>query len=99
MEWSIFEAVMLLCFGAAWPVSIYKSLTSKSIEGKSILFLFIILTGYCMGIIHKLYGHYDFVIYLYVTNAMMVAIDILLYFRNRRLQSGADGSSPTECVK
>ena len=26
---SIFEVLMLLCFGAAWPFSIYKSYTLK----------------------------------------------------------------------
>ena len=43
---SIFEIVMLVCFGAAWPFSIYKSYKAKSNEGKSVLFLFVIALGY-----------------------------------------------------
>ena len=79
---SIFEAIMLICFGAAWPASIWKSYTSKDNSGKSILFLFIIFTGYLAGIIHKLFFYYDLVIILYIINAIMVFIDILLYYRN-----------------
>jgi len=82
---SIFEAIMLLCFGAAWPFSIYKSYKSRSIKGKSFFFLIIVLTGYISGILHKIFYNYDNVIYLYILNMFMVGIDIILYFRNRRL--------------
>ncbi len=81
---SLFEIGMLVCFGAAWPASIVKSYRSRSTEGKSILFLFIISTGYIFGILHKLLYRYDPVIFLYILNGVMVFIDILLYFRNKR---------------
>jgi hypothetical protein len=81
---SIFELIMMLCFGAAWPVSIYKSLKAKSIEGKSVLFLYIILIGYIAGVTHKIMYSYDFIIYLYILNGVMVLTDILLYYRNKR---------------
>ena len=84
---SIFEAIMLICFGAAWPVSMYKSYRSKTNNGKSVIFLFIILVGYISGISHKLIYNYDMVIFLYILNGVMVFGDILLYFRNRRLES------------
>jgi len=80
---SIFEIIMLVCFGAAWPVSIYKSYVSREIAGKSVLFLWIIFAGYLSGIVHKLVYNYDFVIYLYALNGMMVMIDIMLYYRNK----------------
>jgi lipopolysaccharide export LptBFGC system permease protein LptF len=80
---SFFEAIMLFCFGAAWPVSIYKSYRSRSNAGKSVGFLVIILVGYVAGICHKLLYHLDPVVWLYVLNAMMVAADIALYARNR----------------
>jgi len=80
---SIFEFIMLICFGVAWPVSIYKSYKSKSVEGKSVLFLFVIFIGYIAGIIHKLTYSFDFVIYLYALNGLMVLIDIGLYYRNK----------------
>ncbi len=82
---SVFEVLMLICFGAAWPVSIHKSITSKSIKGKSILFLYVISFGYVMGIVHKLLYHYDNVIFLYVLNLLMVLTDLFLYYRNKRL--------------
>lgn len=83
---SIFEIIMLVCFGAAWPASIVKSWRSKSTNGKSILFLFIIFTGYISGILHKWFYRYDPVIFLYILNSLMVLTDMLLYFRNKRIE-------------
>ena len=80
---SVFEIVMLVCFGAAWPVSIYKSLKTRQVAGKSLPFLVIIVVGYIAGILHKLLFHFDLVIYLYILNALMVGADIALYLRNR----------------
>ena len=82
---SVFEIMMLLCFGAAWPFSIYKSYTSRSVEGKSLLFLLIVFFGYIAGILHKIFYNMDHVIYLYTLNMLMVGADVLLYLRNRRL--------------
>ena len=82
---SIFEIIMLVCFGAAWPVSIYKSWTSKNTAGKSVLFLYAILIGYIAGVLHKIIFAYDGVIYLYILNGLMVSTDIVLYYRNQRL--------------
>lgn len=76
---------MLVCFGCAWPFSIHKSYTSRDVSGKSILFLWVILVGYCMGVLHKFYYHYDVVIFLYMLNGCMVLVDIMLYYRNRKL--------------
>ena len=79
---SVFEIIMLLCFGAAWPFSIYKSYTSRKNAGKSVIFLFIVLLGYAAGILHKVFHNLDFVIYLYLLNGLMVITDIALYWRN-----------------
>ena len=84
---SVFEALMLICFGAAWPASIRKSYISRDNSGKSLLFLIIIFTGYISGIIHKLFYLYDLVIILYIVNAIMVLIDISLYYRNWKLHN------------
>jgi len=78
--------MMLLCFGAAWPVSLYKSWTSRQTGGKSLAFLFIIFTGYIAGTLHKIFYLFDPVIALYILNALMVGTDIVLYFRNRRIE-------------
>jgi len=84
---SFFEILMLVCFGAAWPFSIYKSYTSRRNNGKSVVFLFILVFGYIAGICHKLFYSYDAVIFLYALNGVMVSVDIALYFRNRRLEA------------
>jgi len=82
---SPFEILMLILFGLSWPFSIYKSWKSKSTAGKSIIFLFVVLLGYCAGIIHKMLYSMDFVIYLYIINCIMVGVDIMLYYRNKKL--------------
>lgn len=82
---SIFEAVMLFCFGIAWPFSIYSSYKSKRNDGKSLWFLYVVLLGYMSGTLHKIIYNYDLIIVLYILNGLMVLADILLYYRNRRL--------------
>lgn len=82
---SIFEMLMLLCFGAAWPFSIYKSYKSKSVAGKSPYFLLILILGYIFGILNKILFNYDVVIYLYFLNLIMVTADYLIYLRNVKL--------------
>ena len=82
---SVFEIIMLCCFGAAWPASIYRSYKAKTAKGKSALFLIIILIGYVAGMLHKISYSYDFVIYLYIANFAMVFADLMLWLRNRRL--------------
>ncbi len=81
---SPFEFIMLVCFGAAWPVSIYKSWKSRSVQGKSLFFLVIVLVGYIAGFLHKIFYLYDAVIILYSINFIMISIDIMLYFRNKK---------------
>ncbi len=83
---SIFEIIMLLCFGAAWPFSIYRSWKSRRTGGKSVAFLFIVMVGYASGIANKLFYHFDNVVYLYCLNLTMVATDTVLWFRNRKLE-------------
>jgi len=74
----LFEAIMLICFGAAWPISIYKLYKAKMAHGKSRLFLAVIMLGYLSGICYKITGRNDAIIALYVLNLIMVFIDFLL---------------------
>jgi hypothetical protein len=90
---SIFEAVMLICFGVAWPVSIYKSWKSRTCAGKSVIFLYIVAIGYAAGITHKILYSPDWVIALYILNGLMVIIDILLYYRNLWLKKAPASQS------
>jgi len=86
---SIFEVIMLQCFGAAWPVSIAKSIKTRRTGGKSLVFLLIVIVGYGAGIINKILYSPDFVVWLYALNATMVSIDAGLWIRNRRLEAAA----------
>ena len=77
---SIFEVVMLVCFGVSWPVSIAKSLRTKTVTGKSPLFMAIVCLGYVSGVLHKALFSFDWVIVLYAVNMVLVAVDLSLYF-------------------
>ena len=79
----MFEAIMLICFGASWPASIYKSIRVKQVTGKSSLFLWLVFTGYAAGFAHKLINSSDWVIVFYAINGFMVLCDIVLYYRYR----------------
>ncbi len=82
---SIFEAIMLISFGLAWPLNIYKSWRMRSAVGKNVWFLYVVAFGYAAGIINKVLYAPDIVLYLYVINLIMVCTDIVLYYRNLRL--------------
>ena len=84
---SFFEAGMLVCFGMAWPISLYKSYKSRSTGGKSPFFSMVIILGYLLGITHKILYNYDFVMILYIINLVMVSADLALWFRNRKLEN------------
>ena len=79
-NFSIWEVLFLLCFAVSWPVSIFKSLKTKIVIGKSPLFMSLIILGYIFGIIHKVLYSNDIVIWLYVFNAVLVTTDLILYF-------------------
>jgi len=84
---SIFEILMLVCFGAAWPFSIIRSWKARTTAGKSGIFLWVVLVGYLAGIAHKLVYNLDGVIIFYLINTLLVATDIGVFIRNRRLMN------------
>ena len=80
------EAAMIVCFGLSWPMSILRSWRAGTAKGKSLFFLCAIELGYTAGIAAKaLGGNVSYVLVFYVLNWVMVAVDIALYFRNRKL--------------
>ncbi len=89
----ILEIIMILCFGASWPFNVAKSFRARTAKGKSLLFLILIEVGYIAGIAAKLtnpvymaaFGEKWYVLFFYVLNFAMVGTDVILYFRNRRL--------------
>jgi len=78
---SIFEAGMLVCFGASWPLAAYKTYKSKCVHGKSIYFSLLILLGYICGLTHKLLYSRDMVIVLYLLNTAFLLLDMYLWFK------------------
>lgn len=79
---------MVVSFGISWPMNIIKSLRTRSAKGKSLPFLLFIFAGYICGIASKLIsGNITYVFAFYVLNLLMVGTDIVLYFRNRRLDA------------
>lgn len=86
----IFEFIMLICFGLSWPISVYKSITSKSTKGKSCVFIVAIILGYISGIIGKIVnGQINYVLILYCFNLAVVTIDLILFFINRKNEMNA----------
>ena len=87
----LYEALMVVSFGISWPMSIWKSFTSRTAKGKSLFFLCMILFGYACGITSKLMMQkLTYVFVFYVLNFIMVAIDLCLYFRNRRIDQSKE---------
>lgn len=79
----LFEALMLVCFGISWPLSIAKAIRTRHVRGKSCLFMGVIALGYVFGILNKVLQGYDLVLWLYVFNLVMVLTDMALYVRFR----------------
>ncbi len=90
---SVFELIMLVCFGISWPFAALKSYRARSTKGKSLLFLIAIWIGYVSGILHKVLYSQDLVIIVYIFNLTIVSIDLMLYARNRRLEKLSPDSS------
>ena len=79
------EMIMLICFGLSWPISVYKSLTSHSTQGKSLVFMIAIIIGYISGITGKLVGgQINYVLAMYCFNLTVVFFDLMLFFANKR---------------
>lgn len=91
---SVYELIMLICFGISWPFAALKSYKARSTKGKSLLFLIAIWIGYVSGILHKVLYSQDLVIIVYIFNLTVVSIDLLLYVRNRRLERQSGSPTP-----
>ena len=84
---------MLVCFGLSWPFNIAKSLRSRTAKGKSIAFEMLIIAGYLCGLIGKfILGDLSYVVFFYIADILMVAIDLILTLRNRRLDREHDNT-------
>lgn len=93
----ILEIVMVVSFGASWPLNVMKSYKARTAKGKSLSFLCLIFFGYMAGIASKLtnkvymaaFSEKWYVLFFYVLNLLMIGTDIVLYFRNKALDRKA----------
>ena len=76
----ILEMVMLIAFGASWPMQIAKTIRVKNPMGKSFIFQYLIVFGYICGIISKIYGPADkqWLIWVYLLDLALVSTDLIL---------------------
>ena len=91
----ILEIVMILSFGASWPMNVMKSYKARTTKGKSLAFLCLIFFGYIAGIISKFvnesymasFSQKWYVLFFYFLNLIMVGADLVIYFRNKKLDN------------
>lgn len=89
----LLEIIMIVSFGASWPLNVIKSYKARTTKGKSLPFLCLIFFGYIAGIASKLVneaymaeiGTKWYVLFFYVLNLLMVGADLLMYARNYKL--------------
>ena len=92
------ETLMIICFGLSWPLSVYKSWKSRTAKGKSLQFEIFIWIGYIFGITKNFVkffnGANEWIFFLgwafYFLNFIEITIDMLLYFRNVKLDKERD---------
>ena len=96
----ILEIIMIVSFGASWPLNVLKSYKAKTTKGKSLAFLLLIFGGYIAGITSELvneaymaqFGQKWYVLFFYVLNFIMVGADLLMYVRNSKLDKMREAS-------
>lgn len=83
---SVFETVMLVCFGLSWPINVIKACKAKTAKSTSLPFILLIFTGYIAGIAAKLItNQINYVFVVYLINIFIVILNIVIYFRNLAL--------------
>lgn len=93
----LLEIIMIVSFGASWPLNVIKSYKARTAKGKSLAFLCLIFFGYIAGIASKFlneaymeaFSEKWYVLFFYFLNLLMVGIDLVLYFRNRLIDKKA----------
>lgn len=97
----ILEVIMIVSFGASWPLNVIKSYKARTTKGKSLGFLCLIFLGYVAGISSKIlnesymasFSSKWYVLFFYVLNLLMVGADLCIYFRNCKLDKRKEQKS------
>jgi hypothetical protein len=89
---SLFETLMLVCFGLSWPINMMKAYKARTAKGTSLPFLLLIITGYLGGIAAKIIsGNINYVLVVYLINLAIVLLNLAVYFRNVSLDRKNEG--------
>lgn len=76
---AIFEAMMLIIFGASWPAQIIKTVRVKNPVGKSFVFQYLVIAGYWCGVASKFAkNELNWVLALYFLDIILVSTDVIL---------------------
>lgn len=94
----LLEIIMIVSFGASWPLNVLKSYRARTTKGKSLAFLCLIFFGYIAGIASKFvneaymasFAQKWYVLFFYVLNLIMVGADLCLYYRNSLLDKKSE---------
>lgn len=89
----LLEIIMIVSFGASWPLNVIKSYRARTTKGKSLAFLYLIFFGYIAGIASKFVNpsyieqiaEKWYVLFFYFLNLIMVGMDLIIYYRNKKL--------------
>ena len=89
----ILEIIMIVSFGASWPLNLAKAIKARSAKGTSLSFLLLIIFGYIAGILSKFmnpdymanFSKKWYVLVFYFINLTFVTLDLIVYFRNLKL--------------
>lgn len=104
----LLEALMIICFGLSWPISIYRSYASRTARGKSLFFEVFLWVGYIFGILRKVLQYasgtgLDTLFYVgwffYVLNLVEISVDMGLYFCNVKLDRERESTVEVDVVE
>ena len=92
----LLEFGMLFAFGFSWPFAIARTYRAKRVDGKSPMFMGIVILGYCCGIAsHLVEGTKLWLVAVYLVDIALVSTDLALYcyysIKNRRAADGGEG--------
>ena len=88
---TLLEAVMLVCFGFSWPLSLMKNIKAHSAKNMSLPFILLIIFGYVAGITAKFLARkFNYVLIIYFLNLFIVSLNVPVFFINKRLDAGKE---------
>ncbi len=104
---TIFEIVMVLCFGASWPFNIIRAYKARTAKGTSLQFTLLIGIGYIGGILCKIFSACEkgasywtwltvLAFVFYFINLSMIITALVIYFRNKKLDKARENNAVQE---